>query len=348
MRNSLDLFETFVSGFIYILLNVPVISGQAEVSGKPSDAFSDKLFVVSNRVVDTLPDGSVVFTNEVDTSGKLKYLIADGEFRNFVTTGFPDLKTLLENPAPYKDWAAWVHGDGQTFEISLKRAKEIQSIHKVNLIVFAWPTQEPGKGPIGNFKNSSRNALLTAPALHEFLDELDEYRKTEFNRIGSGHLSLFFHSLGCYLLKEALDMGYLHDIPEGSFDNLVINAAATNSDGHADWVQKLQLQQRLYIAFNDKDLNLAGLRVLSSQGYQLGERPFAPLAGNATYLDFTRAVGSRFPTGATHSYYFDLMTEISNNIRETYTILLEGYPLRFNDPERFLPTRDDKVYQVVF
>ena len=341
-------FKRALVVFLIVLSFMKGSARQDKTADMSSATFPDQIFVVSNRVIDSLPDGSVIFTNKVDTSGNLKYLIVDGDHKSYFTRGFPDLDSLLNNPAPYKDWAVWVHGDGQTFEISLKRAREIQAIHKVNLIVFAWPTSEPGKGPIGNFRNSSNNALLTAPGLHRFVHELSEYNNSEFNRIGSGNLSIFFHSLGCYLLREALNMGYLQDIPGDLFDNMVLNAAATPSEGHAGWIEQLHIQARLYIVFNDEDFNLEGLRVLSGEGYQLGERPFPPLASNAIYLDFTESVGSRFPTGATHSYYFDLMTEISNNIRETYTILFGGFPLRFADTNRFKPAQDSRVYQVLF
>jgi hypothetical protein len=261
---------------------------------------------------------------------------------------FPDLASLLENPAPYRDWTVWVHGDGQSFEISMERASQIQALHGVNLVVFSWPTLEPGSGPIGNFKNSQKNAVLTTPYLHEFFHELERYEKTPFNRIQAGHLSIFFHSLGCYMLHEALDMGYLQDIPGTLFDNMVINAAAVPAEGHAEWIQQIRLQQRIYIAYNDGDINLEGLRAFSNLGYQLGERPLLPLAENAIYLDFSGSVGFRFPTGATHSYYYATMTELSRNIKETYSVLFMGYPLRFGDAQRFEPTTDPKVVKVLF
>jgi hypothetical protein len=67
----------------------------------------------------------------------------------------------------------------------------------------------------------------------------------------------------------------------------------------------------------------------------LDERPLGPLAGNAIYLDFTRSVGFRFPTGATHSYYFATMTRLSENIRMTYSWLFQGFPLPLEDSARF-------------
>lgn len=289
-----------------------------------SDPPRNGVFVVTNRVADTLPEGEVLFQNRVDEERGLKYLYVTESEGNFYARSFPGLAALLENPAAYRYWAVWVHGDGQTFELSVRRAMEIQALHQVNFIVFAWPTSDPKKGPIGNFRNSRKNALLTIPYFSGFLHEIKDYMDISGNRFTGSGPSMFIHSLGNYLLREATQAGMLDDLPDAMFTNLVINAAAVETEGHAEWVEKLAIQQQIYIAFNDKDVNLEGLRVISSLGMQLGERPLPPLASNALYLDFTESVGFRYPTGATHSYYFGRMTEMDAGIRNLYRKLFQG------------------------
>jgi hypothetical protein len=340
--------RTAIASLIFICLPFQLVHGQEKnnsmvVAGNPI-----KLLVITDRQTDTLTNGDVVYTNEVDTCGRLKYLLVTVEGKSWYAREFADLRSLMDNPMPHRDWAVWVHGDGQTFVTTLQQATEIQQLHQVNLIVFAWPTLSPDKGAIANFRNSQQNAILSATYLHHFFHELEQYKRTEFNRIQGGHVSIFFHSLGCYMLEAALDTGYLQDMPATLFDNLVISQAATPSEGHAQWVERLKIQQRIYITSNDGDLNLEGLRIISSLGYQLGERPLPPLANNATYLDFSDAIGFRLPTGATHSFYFATVTAKSTNIREIFTILFQGYPLRFADESRFEATGDPQVIKVLF
>jgi hypothetical protein len=42
------------------------------------------------------------------------------------------------------------------------------------------------------------------------------------------------------------------------------------------------------------------------------------------------------------------MAELSPNIKETYSILFHGYPLRFGDAMRFSQTDDPGVVEVLF
>ena len=310
--------------------------------------FPRSVFVVTNRLLEITPGGRMIYSNEIDTLHGLKYLkvtLIDEEW--FVET-YDSLDMLLENPAPYHDWAIWVHGDGQSFLLSMKRALEIQYLHRVNFIVFAWPTKAPDKGPIGNFKNSMDNARLTSPYFRELFLALQDYRKKPADGSGDEKLSILIHSLGNYALKLALEKGLLADLKPDLFDNIILNAPAVESEGHNKWVEELDLQERIYVCYNDEDINLEGLRVISSFGVQLGERPVGPLAGNATYFDFTQSVGSRTNTGATHSYYYALIPRLSENIRGIYYDLLHGKEINTDNSERLEHTANPKIFQIRF
>jgi hypothetical protein len=306
----------------------------------------DKLFVVTNRQAEVIDGEGTRFLNRVAVGRELSYLTVTRTGEDFYFEEHGSLPELIAVPPQFDEWAVWVHGDGQTFEISMDRALEIQQLHGVNLIVFAWPTRAPDKGPIGNFKNSLRHAEESIGGLHLLMKELEELGRVPGNPI-QGRLSIFFHSLGCYLLKESVESGALDDLSPRLFRNLVINAAATDAAGHDDWIERLNIQERIFVTYNDEDINLEGLRVISSLGTQLGERPEPPLAQNAIYLDFTESVGFRFPTGATHSYYFDAMTRESENIRLLYTDLFRGL---LPPEERFIPEENNLpgIYRVRF
>ncbi|MCU0371549.1 MAG: hypothetical protein MUC31_09045 [Bacteroidales bacterium] len=72
-------------------------------------------------------------------------------------------------------------------------------------------------------------------------------------------LGLFMHSLANYLLELSLANGQLSGIHEDLFDNLILNAPAVASKNHHEWIEKLDMQKRAYICYNDIDFNLAGL-----------------------------------------------------------------------------------------
>ncbi len=335
--------------FLALLSDAGISQAQPRPETGPGDELQNGVFVVTNRVIDTVSGSGIQFLNVPDGEHGLKYLWLGEGPEGYHAVSYPDLASLLERPSKHRDWAVWVHGDGQSFELSVARGMELQELHDVNLIVFAWPTKAPDKGPIGNFRNSRKHVGETSGHLAEFLRQMQEYRELPGNRFGTGHLSAFFHSLGCYLLQSTQEAGLLAGLSPGLFDNLVINAAATEAEGHREWVEQVQLQDRMYIVYNDEDINLEELRALSSLGTQLGERPEGPLAANATYLDFTRSVGFRFPTGATHSYYFATMTRISENIRKTYSELFQGLALPLENNGRFTAMPAGiQVYEVHF
>jgi hypothetical protein len=306
------------------------------------------VFIVTNRVINTTADAGIIFTNQVDTAQSLKFLKISFENDEWNGVGYEDFDDLLDNQAPYHDWAVWVHGDGQSFLLSMKRAIEIQYLHKVNLIVFSWPTKAAGKGPVGNFKNSLVNAGLTVPHLGEMCRILQDYRDLDDNRMTNENLSIFFHSLGNYLLKLTIEAGGFQEIRTGLFDNLVINSAATDSEGHHQWIEKLNLQKRIYTIYNGGDKNLRGLRVLTSYGMQLGEYPLPPHARNAIYVDFSMAVGRKYSAGASHSFYYAKVTDLSQNIRQFYMDIFHGREIDLDNPEEFDPRGTRKIFMIRF
>ncbi len=338
-----------ILALMMLLCLFPVcISAQAKYRPEIAEEYHPAVFVVTNRLLADDGQGRRIFTNEVDTASPLKYMKVTFQDDEWFSEAYSSLDEMLAQPAPYSDWAVWAHGDGQSFLLSMKRALEIQHLHEVNFIVFSWPTQAPDKGPIGNFKNSRENAHMTVPYLRGICMELQAYRAKQENRMQGENLSIFFHSLANYLLQLSIEQGVLDNIEQGLFDNLILNAPAVASQGHNQWVDRLDIQERIFIAFNDEDINLEGLRVFSSLGVQLGERPLNPLAENAVYVDFTKAVGSRAKTGATHSYYYDLMTELSPNIREFYRDLFHGRKINFHNPGKFFVTDEKQIHQIKF
>ncbi|MDT8394007.1 MAG: alpha/beta hydrolase [Bacteroidales bacterium] len=239
------------------------------------------------------------------------------------------------------DWLLFVHGDSKTYEQAVMRAFDIQYLHKINVMVFCWPSKDPELGGIKNFKNSRENLILSLDHFQDLLYRIHEFKNHYPDFYDKRQLSIFIHSLGNLFLKNIIEQSPVPGNTENIFDNLIINAAAVNQDQHPSWVEKLNIQKRIYIISNKQDFNLKGLRIFTSQGKQLGEKVQQPLAGNAHYIQFTRAVGFRFPTGSTHTYFIGKMADKSTNIRRFYTTLFHGMPVDTNDREVFRKNKND-------
>jgi hypothetical protein len=76
-------------------------------------------------------------------------------------------------------------------------------------------------------------------------------------------------------------------MPDTLFSNIIINAAAVKQRNHAKWVERLNIQKRIYITMNEKDFNLRGAALLRLAG-QLGITNHNKTARNAYYVNFSQ------------------------------------------------------------
>jgi hypothetical protein len=244
----------------------------------------------------------------------------------------------------YDDWLIFVHGDGKTLQGAVDRARDIQELHNVNVVVYSWPSKHPDKGAIKNFKNSYANVQKDATGFDRFLHMLEAVKLERPNT----NFSIFFHSLGNYYLEQMIANDLHLDNNIVVFENLMINAAAVQNKNHHKWVEQIKFAKRIYINSNGEDFSLAGLRFFTRLKMQLGEDPGDDLAVNASYVNFSDAVGFRIPTGPSHSYYFASIPEKSLNIKNYFTQLFQSQEIDFLDPLIFNTIENDLVYSIIF
>ena len=65
-------------------------------------------------------------------------------------------------------------------------------------------------------------------------------------------INLLLHSMGNYLFKHLLGSTTYH-ANQLLFDNIIMAAADTNNELHAQWVDRIQCRNRLYITINERD-----------------------------------------------------------------------------------------------
>jgi hypothetical protein len=313
-----------------------------------SSVYQHKIAVVTNRTVIQLNNDSILFESKPDESGHFSYLTAFYTEDQWNFTRNNSIEELLNQDFEYENWVIFVHGDGKDLKSAVQRAKEIQKLHLVNVLVYAWPSHNPELGAIRNFKNSLTNVEKATVHFGKFLDKVEYIRSNKDNSFSKGNLSMFFHSLGNYYLENLVGKNLHANFNQPFIDNLIINAAAVEQEEHYKWVEQLKFQKRIYINSNGKDMNLIGLRIFSSMGMQLGEDPEPPLASNAFYVNFTNAVGASLPPGPSHSYFFASVTDESERIKSYYSKIINGIEIDFSNPEMFISDSKYLAYSIKF
>lgn len=230
----------------------------------------------------------------------------------------------------------FIHGYNTNVYDALNRAERLARRYNLEVVVFSWPSNGGGdrffedwhgKASYLSDKSDARastEALDRALArMHGLLGELnrglfqsveqavraaypedrDRQREETARRLRAEacpfKVTLLAHSMGNYLLKKML-LTSSERLSRGVvFDNVILKAADTNHEGHADWVERLQARKRVYITFNldDHALALSNLKIGEQQQPRLGSTLRKQHAANATYVDFTHYLDKE------HSYF---------------------------------------------
>ena len=259
-----------------------------------------------------------------------------------------------------RKWLLHVHGSGKNTLGALEQAREIQTLHGLNVISFVWPSWTPlvslglvlrmaplalkrsGLTPaklalalgytaveqkLQSYGNARETARTCSSALASTIAILEEH----FIRPAAGMegftISMLAHSLGC-LLVESLARETAIEAFEGSFANLVLNAADVDSEGHSEWASRLKISKRLYVTHNNTDAALLASRGVAGNKSRLGAKlKEAPSPNVTAYIDMSKA------KGATARHALFLIDEAANpNVKRLFTSLLGGEALFTESP----------------
>jgi len=321
------------------------------LAGKPGHekiAFNDSsITVITCREIDSLSAGIPVFRNNVDQANPLKifhFVYSSGARTCTVVNDLSSEKELTETGDPV---LVYVHGHYKSFEDAAVSGLRIQNLYHIKVIVYSWPamlTSGPGSK---NYLNSRMNVELGASKFRELLILLQKFRKSDSCSGNHNHLNLCLHSLGNYFLERMVKDSLLNGLDSDLFDNIIMSAPAVTAGGHSAWLDKMNIQQRIYITCNRKDFNLSGVKTFTDLGTQLGKEPGTPLSSKAGYIDFTRAVGFRLPTGATHNYFTGKMALKNKKIKEFFDEVFNGNAVNLDDPSKFRREKDAALYDLI-
>ncbi len=215
-------------------------------------------------------------------------MLASCEGGNWQMYPVTDIFTGLDKINDGSDILLFVHGHGKNLPMVLTRANQIQTRYDVSLVVFDWPSYN------SNFNKSLTNVRKCGENFYNLLLQMKQYREEKFE--ADQQLSMMLHSLGNYFLTHMVLNGNNQYLEEKIFDNIIMNAAAVKSKDHGELISQIRIQDRMYIALNNKDRVLRGAHLLMS-GKMLGNQALDPLASNASYMDFSSVAGSE------HTYF---------------------------------------------
>jgi hypothetical protein len=291
------------------------------------------ILVASSRVVQD--KDPVRFVGEERDCGGLHYYFVYA--RKGTWHVFP-VKNITEGlsymPAPDNDWAVYADGFGKIFTSGIDRGMRMAAQQGVHVLYLDYPSYNTSKKLLGNYKFAVRNAHC---AYNDFVPVLDSViRLRKEGKMGRGHLSLFFHSMGNIILRETVRNGRLPEL-NGSVwvDNLILNAPCVPQRHHKDWLDKITFAKRIYVHYNPQDHVLKGAHLVSFTK-QLGEKLRMPLSDRAAYVNFHTIAGdnhSNFlillqhpvPPKASLDYYRRVLHGTAVDTRDTLHFRVSGH-----------------------
>ncbi len=328
-----------------IILFASSVSANTKLVNSDKVVSSPNVYVISNRVT-ALIDNELVTINKVKSNTGLDFIKANLNSNDSLNIEKLDSVDFLSEISLLKgNWLVFVHGDAKTLEQSILRGLKIQKLYNINVIVFSWPSRDLSIHGIKNFKISQSHVAESLGHFVKVLEFVHLFREKNPSFLKEQKISLFFHSLGNLYMKKFIENDLQKSFPDRLFDNIILNAAAVNQKNHKEWVEKLNMQNHIFIISNKHDFNLKGARIFTSDGKQLGEKIKLPLASNASYINFDKAIGFRFPTGYTHTYFIGEMA--TENIKEFYSTIFHGGNPNFKDENTFKIRRDNIGYEII-
>lgn len=311
-----------------------------ELSIDNTASIDTSIVVVTNR---SKLDDKLRFMSEETGDGKLIYLYVYAHNSQWHVLETEDLEEALSYiPDINRNWVVYTEGMGKIFPSELNRGMRMTSQYKVNVLMLDYPSITTTKGSLGNYYFAISHARSCYKDHQPVLVNIKELKET--GKLGTGRLSLFFHSMGNYLLKEIIEHDMLTPLNNSKWvDNVILNSACVDADDHSDWLRYVFFAERIYIHYNTQDMVLKGASIAAFER-QLGKGPGYPLVANATYFNFNNVVGRG------HSYFVDLKGRkpVAPDVKTHYSEVLNGGQPNLNNPYLYRQSKHSHVcYDVI-
>lgn len=270
---------------------------------------------------------------ETGNPDSLRYFFVysnDGKWRLRETQGFSEAISFM--PRRDNDWVVYTEGMGKVFPANVDRGMQLAAQYDVNVLFYDYPSIRSDYKPYKNYRfafHSSRDA-------HEgYIPLLDSIRTLRTaGKMGSGKLSLFFHSMGNNVLRELALQGELAPHNDRVWvDNLILNAPCVPRRKHTQWMDSIRFARKIYVHYNPADgalkwARLAGFRQI------LGEHAKKPLSPRVTYINFNRLCGR----GHSNFLEFNGYNRVEEEAHAHYRAVLHGDTVLLRSTALYAPT----------
>lgn len=184
-----------------------------------------------------------------------------------------EMKNFL---AADRDFLVYVDGHGKTFGQTIERGFELTERFNINMLVFDWPSDYL----------ALRKTVYSADEVSaSFVKAMRTFNALYESYYSNSSVSVMFHSMGNRILKNISSSYLIEKMPRHLFSNIIINAAAVKQQNHARWVERLNIQKRIFITSNNRDFNLKGAAIIRmAEQLGIGNRQYAR---NAFYVNFS-------------------------------------------------------------
>lgn len=222
-------------------------------------------------------------------------------------------KLRIEMQRHKRDTVIYIHGYNNSFADGLRDAARISRNfarvddgHGVNVVLFSWPSDgilAPWKAYADDRRDAAASGLAFARGILKLVDFMDAIRacRAARMRVRRGceqRLHLVAHSMGCYVLRHALQ-AIIHCAPSRVpkvFDQVFLMAADEDDDAfeHDHKLRVLpRIANRINVYFNREDVAIAVSDVTKGNPDRLGSdglRVPSRVPAKVTQIDCTRVV----------------------------------------------------------
>lgn len=288
------------------------------------------IVVVTNRARTT---SKLWFMSEYKGYGTLKYFFVYAYNGKWHVLEKESLEAVTElTPDKNRDWVVYTEGMGKIFTSELDRGMNMAAQYKVNVIMLDYPSITTTRKMSGNYLFAIRNARHAYKDLLPAIEKIKELKQN--NKLGTRHLSLFFHSMGNYVMRQIVKKGDLPTINKTQWvDNIILNAACVPQSRHTLWLNKIKFAKRIYVHYNPDDRVLSGAHLISKRK-QLGEKIKSNKGSKAIYINFSKLVGDK------HSYFLSLAGRdpVKQRAKEHYAVVLHGNAIKPKENNFYRPS----------
>lgn len=332
--------------FLVLILFFSITISKAQFSGYTFCNWDKITF--NPKYVPTNEDTAIVFVSvreylndttefmgyELDKGLRMRYFTIYFHNRNWICVPRQNLKEAFIGTDKNKDIVLYGEGMGKDFPADVDRATRLTRVYNVTTVMFDWPTYRPYLSGGKNYRKARFQSTRVSIALCNLFNELEKIKPEV--KSDSANLSLLLHSLGNRLLKEAVTNNLI-TLKTKLFHHIVLNAPCVRKRGHKKWLEKLNIQDEIYLTRNNKDrtLNLARLAGFTEQ---LGRHWGAAKAKNAVYLNFSPVLEKE------HNYF--LMTNVlarHPDIKAIYSDIFHNRTINFDNETLFIKQNNGRV-----